>query len=436
MKILRARQHGIGTLFIAAILLFIMSMGVLYANKNIIFEQRTSADQMKQTTAMEVAEAGLQWAIGMLNNPGNMDANCIAATASSTNPPTTPSFRKQYFPLSSTGTGFAPVTTVQPGCAWDPNLNSNAGGWSCSCPTTGLAAPTLSAGVTSATSFSVSFAAVASDPKAVQITSIGCTPQTATCASGATAGADANASVTAIVKASPLLPGSPAAALTCGTSCSFPTGTFNVVNTDVLTHGVLVNAGGTAGLPKGTTTLPGQPVQNALVGNDPSLSSLAPSSGSNCSNSQMFQSFFGTTLTEYASAPSTISLGCNGGSGDCSSAIQTAYNDGWRSFYFPNGFQYNSSGGNLGTPSDPVTLVTAGSIKINGNITVSGVVFSNDYSDNALGTGSSNIDGALVTCAGFTANGNGTVTYDSSVMSSLNKSSGTIVPVPGSWRDW
>ncbi|MCO5400040.1 pilus assembly PilX family protein [Ralstonia soli] len=426
MKTWSARQRGMSTLFIAAILLFIMSVGVLYANRNIIFEQRTSANQMKQTSAMEVAEAGLQWTIGMLNHPNDIDTACKDSTTSAA------SFRKSYFQPSSTG--FTPLTNVKPGCAWDPSANSGAGAWTCGCPTTGVAAPTLSTSGAAVQSFTVSFAVVASDPTAVQVTSTGCTPQTAMCAAGATSGADASATITAILKVSPLLPGEPAAAVTCGTDCNF-SGSFNVVNTDVLTHGVLVNAGGTAGTPPGATTLPGQPVQNALLGSDSSLSSLA-SSDPTCSNSKMFQSFFGTTLQEYQNAPSTDSITCSSAS-DCGSQMQSAYDNGWRSFYFPSGFQYNnSSGGNFGTPSDPVTIVTSGSVTINGNINIYGVVFSNDANLNDLGTGNSTIDGALVTCAGFKSNGNGSVTYDPAVMNSLNKASGTIVPVPGSWHDW
>lgn len=425
MKTLRDQQRGIGTMAIAAILLFVMSVGVLYANKNIIFEQRTSASQMKQTSAMEVAEAGLQWTIGMLNHPSNIDTNCSDTTTASL------SFRKKYFVPSSAG--FAPVTTVRPGCAWDATNSV----WSCSCPANGNAAPAvLSSGTASAQSFTVSFAVVASDAKAVQVTSTGCTPQAAVCVPGATSGADASASITAILKVSPLLPGEPAAAVTCGTDCNLG-GSFNVINTDVLTHGVLVNAGGTAGMPPGATTLPGQPVQNALVGSDSSLSSLS-SSDPNCTNSSMFRSFFGTTLQEYRNSPNTLTVSCTSAA-DCGSQLQTDYNNGWRSFYFPSatGFQYNnSSGGNLGSPSDPVTLVSDGNIQINGNISIYGVVFSNNATVGDLGTGTSTIDGALVSCASFTAKGNGTVSYDPAALNSLNKTSGAIVPVPGSWRDW
>ncbi len=310
MKSVRSHQKGIGTLIIAAILLLIMSVGIFYANRNIIFAQRTSANQMKQTLAMEVAEAGLQWAIGMLNHPNNIDTACNDITTAGT------SFRKQYF--QPTGTSFAPLTNVQPGC------RRNGSAWTCSCPATGNAA----LGTTNEASFTVSFAPVAGYSNAVQVTSVGCTPQSAACLPTSTAGADASATVTAILKSSPLLPGAPAAAVTCGTNCSFG-GSFNVVNTDVGSNGILVDAGSVTNIPKGTTTLPGQPVQNAVIGSDTSLSSIS-SSDTTCTNAKMFQSFFGTTLQQYQTAPNTMTIDCN--SASCPSAMVTAYNSGRRRF--------------------------------------------------------------------------------------------------------
>jgi Tfp pilus assembly protein PilX len=412
----RRSERGAGTLTLTVILLFITMVSVFYTNRNVIFEQRTSANVARQASAQEVAEAGLEWAIGMLNHPSNIDANCNDVATAGTN------FRKLY--LKPVKTSFTPVTNIFPGC----RRNGNA--WTCSCPT---AAGTASLGSTVESSFTVTFAPLAGYANVVQITSTGCTPQSAACTPASASGADANATVTALVKPSPLTPGNPAAAITCGTSCNF-SGSFNAVNTDVATNGVLVNSGTTSNTPPGTTTLPGQPVQNAIIAGDTSLSSLAGSDTS-CNQSKMFNAYFGTTLQEYQNAPGTRTIDCNIAS--CPTEIVNAYNSGWRAFYLPNGFSYNNSAGtDLGTPTDPVTLVSAGSVKINGNINIYGLLFSNDAVDNALGTGASNIAGALVTCAAFKTNGNGTVTYSPDVLNSMNTASGTIVKLLGSWRDW
>src|SRR5262249_49183693 len=113
-----------------------------------------------------------------------------------------------------------------------------------------------------------------------------------------------------------------------------------------------------------------------------------------------------------------------------------AYNAGWRSFYLPDGLTLNNSSfTQLGSSSDPVTLVTPGAISINGNITVYGMLFANDATTNDIGTGNSTIIGALVACRNYASNGNGTLSYDPSVTEGIQAASTDAVRVPGSWTD-
>ena len=65
----RLRQRGAASLVVAMILLFGMTMVAFYANRGLLFEQRTSANQYRATSAFEVAEAGLEWATARLNEP-------------------------------------------------------------------------------------------------------------------------------------------------------------------------------------------------------------------------------------------------------------------------------------------------------------------------------------------------------------------------------
>ena len=53
------RQRGVGSLAITTLLLLAASIVVLYLNRSVIFEQRTSANQMRAASAHEMAEAGL-----------------------------------------------------------------------------------------------------------------------------------------------------------------------------------------------------------------------------------------------------------------------------------------------------------------------------------------------------------------------------------------
>lgn len=419
-------QRGAATLLIIMVFLLSTSIVTLYLNRNILFEQKISANQMRSTKALEIAEAGMEWATGMLNTPYDISTSCTFLTT------TNISFRKKYVQTNwgngtSTATSVAPATTTFPGC----KINGNT--WTCNCPVVPTSTTDLGAAVLP--SFTISFAATATDPEAVTVTSTGCTAQAGACTPSTTGSSDATATVTAILKLRPLLRAIPAAPLSCGTSCAVG-GSYSIVNQDVNTGGIIVNAGGAITQGNGTsyTTIPGQPTQNAIVGNDPTLSTLA-SADPTCSNSSMFSAYFGSTIAQYAASPTTKTIpGCSSAS-TCGGLVDAAYADGWRSFYFSDGFARNNSSGSLGTATDPVTIVSAAGFNINGNIDVYGMIFANDSNVNDLGTGTANIHGAMVTCAAYSNNGNGTLTYDATALDGVRRSTGSMVRVPGSWTD-
>jgi hypothetical protein len=449
----RARQRGIGALGVSLLLLFASSVVVFYLNRGVIFEQRTSANQMRSTMAFEVAEAGIEWATGMLNRPYDIQANCSFDTT------TNISFRRKYIQtgFSSGNSNVAVAATTYPGCKLDGTT------FYCNCPTVpssgeAVASPTVPTGVSSTLpSFTVAFSSVidpvtgTADATAVRITSTGCTAQSGVCkpttASASTTGSsDASATVSVILKLNPTLRAMPSSALTCGTSCTIG-GSYNIYNYEVASNGYLVNAGSTISSGNGVTynTIPGQPVQNAMIQNDSSLSALS-SSDTTCSNSAMFKAYFGTTISDYAASPDTKTItsadGCSGSgsASSCGAAINTAYNDGWRNFYFPDGMSINNSApfAVLGSTSSGggVNLVSPGTMNLNGGITVNGLLFSNDATNGDLGTGSATINGAMITCAGYDNNGNGTLSYNSNALGGTGLRPGIMVRVPGSWRDF
>ena len=432
-------QRGAAALAVSMLLLFASSIVVFYLNRGLIFEQKTSANQLRSTSAFEVAEAGLEWATGKLNRPNDIDANCDLQATSNV------SFLRRYiqtgFPAN---TGVAVTTNTFPGCKISGTTLT------CRCPAPGGFEQVADPGAAVQSSFSVAFAAVndpvtgIQDPTAVRVTSTGCTPQAGMCkpitGSAATTGAsDANATVSVILKLNPTLRAAPSSALTCGTSCSVG-GSYDIFNYEVASNGYLVNAGGSITQGNGTTygTIPGQPVQNALIPNDPSLSALS-STDATCTNSAMFNAYFGSSLAAYAASADVRTLpGCNNAS-TCGALVDTAYNEGWRSFYFPDGLSLNNSApfNVLGVASagQGVNLVSPGAISINGNITINGLLFSNSSNFNDVGTGTSNINGAIVSCAAYSNNGSGTLSYNSAALGGTGLRPGIMVRVPGSWRD-
>lgn len=425
MNNIRIPARGAGAMAVTVMLLLGTSIAVFYLNRGLIFEQKTSANQARATMAREVAEAGVQWAIGMLNSDtkGLVDNSCAFVTSGSTT-----TFRQKYAQtaLASGSSSIVPATNVYPGC------KMSGTSLTCSCPdqpASGTA--TASLGSTELPSFTVAFAATG-DSTSLRVTSTGCTAQTSTCVPGS-GSADSTATVSVILKLARIIDKVPKSTLTCGTVCDIG-GSFNIINNDVSANGILVNAGSTISTSPGTTmdSIPGVPAQNAMIGSDSSLASVS-SSDPTCNNSAMFQTYFGSTLSQFKDAPTTTVISCSGPS-DCQNKLMTAYNQNARSFYIDSDLQL-SGNNTLGSVTQPVMIATPNAIKINGTWDIYGLIFSNDSNWNDLGTGSANIHGAQISCAGYKSNGNGTLTYDADVLKNLQQNTAVMAPVPGSWRD-
>lgn len=422
------RQRGIGVLAVVLTMLVSSSIGLLYLNRGLLFEQKSAANLTQSTLALETAEAGLEWATGMLNSPFDIAANCAFQTTANS------SFRKRYV-LTRAGAPTNPSTDVAAATNVFPGCKLTATGRTCSCPTvpsSGIA--TTSLGSAESPGFTVAFQNVAGDVEAVQVTVYACTARAEACTPTTFTTADGNARVSVIMKLKPTLRSVPAAPMTCGISCTIG-GSFNVVNSDVNTNGILVNAGSAISLGAGVSmsTLPGQPSSTALVGGDASLSALA-SNDLTCANSKMFNSYFGTSLAQYQSSPTTKTISCSSSS-DCKSQMTDAYTAGWRAFYFSTDLQLSGTN-NFGTQAEPIMIATPNAIKINGNTEIYGLIFSNSANWDDLGTGTSTIHGAQIACGETKLNGNGTVDYDPVALANARRLTAASVRVSGSWRDF
>lgn len=425
----RRAQRGVATLVLSLLLLFVASLGALYLNRGVLAEQRASGNQMQTTLTHELGEAALEWATGMLNAPYDVGSACTYDS-------TGMSFRKRYVmsqwnDATAPTTDIKPVTTVFPGC----KMNPSTGALTCSCPDKpGSGTAVAALGTAEQPGFTVAFEAVPGDAEAVKLTAWACPAQAASCSSTNFAAADGSARLSVTLKLS-VIKGS-SAGVTCGTSCDFSGGSFNVKNTDVATNGVLVNAGTTIEWGMGnhvTQTLSGLPVANAMIENDQSLYNLAKDD-MQCDKSAVFKAYFGMTIERFRDSPTTKVINCSNAS-ECESMVKTAYSQGWRSFYFSSDLQF-SGNDTYGTQTDPIILVTTKDVTINGNTVIYGQLFSNKAVWNEGGTGNAVLNGAQVTCASLIAKGNGTVVYDPLVIKNGGRTNAPLSRVPGSWRDF
>lgn len=418
MKAGQTLQQGAAALAVVMILLLAMTILTAFANRSLLFEQRSSANQYRSTIAAETAEAGLEWAQALLNDGRRLDAHCLPATDQPT------SFRERYAPRSSPDAGVAPVTAARAGCSVGPI------GLSCHCPDAGEATEWTS----NDPSFTVEFAAVTGDPEALRITARGCSNRGSQCVPGAGAArADAAAAAQAVFKLRPALRTMPVAALTTGGGVVLDG--WQLVNTDHATHGLLIDAGGTitlGGTPPLLSTLPGSPVENALIEGDEALARLA---AADASGSAFFAALFGGTPAQFAAAPATRRIaGCTAVS--CGTALRTAYAEGDTSFFVDGDLQLDAAGwpgAAVGSADRPLLLVVGGALRFNGSFPAHGLIYAADSSFDP--GGAIDLQGALVARGGLSGSSNGRVSYSPAVLQRLRSAAGPWVRVPGSWRD-
>ncbi len=435
-----SRQRGATALAVALVLLFGMTLVAFFANRGLIFEQRTSANQYRATRAFEMAEAGLEWAGARLNDTQPLAAapSCAAGT--------TQSYGGRYLPIVAGPPAAFASGGIRSGCSV-----ATDGTTTCRCPTAGDPAfPTATD-----PRFTVVFTAgVGGDPWLVEVTSFGCTSETATCDPASAAPADAIAVVRTLYKMVPSFPQAPGAGLITG-SQAITGGNLVVVNQDVPSNGITIHSGTTVTLTGSSSviTLPGTPPRASILDNDPSLQALTTADSD---GNLFFTTFFGEGIAEYKNNAttwilSTASCGANTRCTQCSSsigcgtALANAYtNNGAQRFWSDHDITFNNSNvpgspPTLGSPTRPISLANTASTEMKGNITAYGMYYAQTINPDAdweyEGSGTAKVIGAFVSRGDF-RKGNGTldVIYDPKIFQPEN-TRGLMVRVPGSWRD-
>jgi hypothetical protein len=427
----RADERGAATLVVVMVLFFIVALVAAYTSRNLIFEQRTSANQYRSTQAFEAAEAGVEWTLAMLNS-GRIDAACQPHVDPAT---LDASFRDRYLAIDvDTGRVTAPPRAGgeprRAACVFDGTA------WQCSCPAD--AAPALAdpAGPGPFPAFVLRFYDVSTDappvpypPGVVRIESTGCTRLDAAgiCASSATSG-DARATVTVLAALKSALVTPPAAALTVRRDLDLGVNKLEAVNRDISSGGLTLHVGRTiSGTPRALQGPPGTPAQQSVFDNDAPMAGL--------SADRMFTSVFGMGRDTYRLQPATVFVNC---AVDCAAATvrDTARLNPGRVLWINGDFAFNIADP-IGTAVSPVLLVVAGEVSIsNVGAQLNGVVYTTGSA--WANVGGLALNGALIAEGDLSLAGAGTTTvdYQPDVLDRLKKTSGSFVRVPGSWRDF
>ena len=414
----RHHERGAAALLVVVVLFFILAMVTAYAGRNLIFEQRTSVNNQRAAQAFEAAESGLDLAIGLLGG-GRVDAQCT-----STNDLAQNTFRQRHLTQDGNGNFMTPgaLANLRPTCMLLP------AGARCSCPAAGLPALIVPVGVVPTFQLHFETAGIA-QPGVVRAVSRGCSSIGLECYAGL-ANADAVAEVSVLLGLNSALATPPAAALTVHNTLNLNNGAVTVVNTDVPTHGTTIDAGGPV-LNKAfarLSSVPGTPGSASVLASDPSLAALPD-------GNRMFVSLFGMDRDTYRTQPAAVQVTC---AGNCANNIATAVSQNPGRVIWVQGSATIESAQVWGTLAQPVMLVVQGDLTVADNLQLFGALYLGGSATNTWTTtaGSTLIEGAVVGEGNLSVVGTPTIVFNPAVLRTINLTQGSLVRIPGSWRDF
>ena len=427
------RSHGMAALTVVMGIFFVMALVAAYTNRNMIFEQRTSANSYRAERAVTAADAAADWALVMLNT-GRVDNQCRASVQA-----TDTDFRSRYLTLDPVTGGYGVLSQAAnpffPGCL---TTRGDVPTLSCACPTTdnrtiGVDAP---AGYL-ASSFRVSFGLESghdyTPPGALILQVRGCANSgtgASSCQSQAVIPTvDALSLVRAHVGLVRALPAAPVATLTAGQTASAPGVALAIANNDGHT-GLTVHTGGAADMTASTFTVPAGAAGDGQASNDPNLAALT-------AGGRFFENMFGMSATLYKNQPAVVRVSCP--ATGCTLANLTAAN--WltgypgRTVVVDGNLTLDSAltDINVGSTSTPVMLVVTGDLSWSTPMNLTGFLYARNIAVSGLAVNST-VRGALVAAQTFSSSVVMTLGYDAAVLNLISKGFGSFVRIPGGWN--
>lgn len=418
------------------VLFFVISMTAAYTNRNLIFEQRTGANQMRSTRALEAAEAGLQWALTQLNS-GRLTANCSVSTSTADT-----SFRQRYLVTNDTTGTLVPRkrsdgTDLHPTCVYDGT------GWTCDCPTD--AAPSVAAppGTGISPAFRIRFRRMcgndinAADSACVTPSEAGvinidvnaCTKLDETCLSfsppPSAVGGEGRVTMHATLALHGSIPVAPSAALTARRNVDVSTA-LSATNSDLNGSGVTVLAGGTVNPAVQVQGKAGTPGGDTISAGEPRLAAASMTAD------RMFVNTFGMWRDTFREQPAALRIDC---SVSCSAATLRSkidLNPG-RVLWVIGDLDFDSTG-DIGSLAQPVLLNVTGNVTFSSAVNVYGLIYSQAATWTASGGGT--VTGAVVAEGNLVGTPTTDIVRDRAVLARLRAQTGSFVLVPGTWKDF
>lgn len=428
------REHGATTLVVVMALFLIVAMLAAFASRNMVYEQRIASNYYRAGVAYEAAQAGVEWALAMVNGD-TIDATCKPSAGGADD------LRSRYMNIDQSSRAVTTLT-ASTGAVLACFYNS-ANNWTCQCPalvTKGsakvpgtLTSPAATAGAGLQPMFSVGFKPGAR-PGTARLMVTGCTGlDVGVCknnfdAADASLGTVGQAVDVALVSALKMPPVSP---LVVRGEVKAPASTaaLGVYNTDPSSSGLLLQTGTALTMANVAKAegLPGSIAGDNMITGDTAMHDQTAE--------LFFASFFGMNSTYYRNQPKMRAVTC---SSDCAPLVATQITAGAQMLWL-NGEAAFSTGPTLGSATKPVIIVVNGNLTINQPIQIYGLLYVRGnltWTNSSTGSPAT-VTGAVVTEGDLTASGAGSanVVYNAAVMQILNNQRGSFVRVPGSSWD-
>jgi hypothetical protein len=414
-----SQQRGAAALAVTLLLFLVLALVLAFANRQLVFEQRTATNQVRAAEAFEAAQAGLNWGLSMLNSKERINADCLPDSSS-----TARLWRELHLHYDTSTHLQHPTASLTAACLRDGNQ------WRCHCPDAGSASLSLTQNDKPASGF-VLHLVVASAPGQVHLTSKGC--QTAGPACWNMNGDAPAGEAQAVQRLHLALVGGlrtpPAAPLTAR---GHITGQFlGAHHLDAASGGVALHAGGSVQItaPQLSSVAGGSSSQ-AIAAMDADLAGLSPDA--------LFSATWGMGAPRWAAQTSVQHLVCPGGSGGhCGGMVQDAIAQRGNRMLWVDGDVLIDAGSvplQLGSLEQPVLLVVRGQLTLRGAVQVIGALYANEFQWHQAGSNAW-LRGAAWSAGAVVTEGSPQFLWDANVLSRLRWNTGSWAPLAGGWSD-
>lgn len=426
-------QRGAATLVVVMVLFLVMALLAAYANRNLMFEQRISGSYYRASMAQEMAEAGVEWSVAMLNGTG-IDDNCATVATGGTR------FVDKYLNVSAADRAVTSKLPTPSNLNLVVDCSSTDTGLVCRCPAPAsrTAQPSTALAGALIPSFGIALGTdAATHYGSFLLSAYGCTDSSVdNCVSANTEARSQRAAATVLQNTAiafiAAVPSSPAAPLTVkGNMTTAGSGGLGLHNTDPRSVGLLVVSGGLAPTLNDDRmdSVPGTPPDQARVFGDTSLQNLGNTTEGNI---KFFRNFMGMAPSRYLNHPAARAVTC---AVDCGTALVDAVNAGKR-ILTVSGDMAISSDVTIGTAAAPVVLVVYGDVALTGPMQLNGMlVVLGDLTWTNNTAGASQVTGMVVVQGQMTATGQMDIIYQQSIANELRNRLGSYARVSGGWID-